>query len=219
MALRYYPLTRIITNRYTRGGEFLLPNGAPYTGRYYVTFDNKIFTGINPVLGTNIQLTPVQNRLALNTGTAFNNIGAGTANTNQAYTVAKTGTGQADFNNKLVQLVPYYPTPLDEDYARGYFVRYFAKNVSGPSYVFEISKLDWTKIQNGDVDDTVLGYETVDMLWQLTGPLKDKRVSQYQIIGGVFDTNKRVTEGKQKVFNGIKEFIGEDYVKFARITP
>jgi nitric oxide reductase activation protein len=36
---------------------------------------------------------------------------------------------------------------------------------------------------------------------------------------GVYDTNKRVTEAKQKTFRGIVEFIGGDYVKFARITP
>lgn len=216
MSLRYYPLTRIITNRYTRGGEFLLPDGRPYTGKYYVTYDNKVYSGINPVLGSNILLTPVQNKLSLNTGAVLSTSTAGLSNPVQEYTVAKNQVG---FNNKLTELVPYYPTPLEEDYARGYFTRYFAKNVSGTNYVFEISKLDWTKIQNGDLGDTVLGYESIDMLWRLTGPLKDKRVSQYQIIGGVLDTNKRVTEAKQKVFNGIKEFIGEDYTKFARITP
>jgi hypothetical protein len=56
------------------------------------------------------------------------------------------------------------------------------------------------------------------MLWQLTGPLNDTRISQYQIQGGVFDTNKRVTEAKQKGFNGIIDFIGGDYTKFAKIT-
>jgi hypothetical protein len=56
------------------------------------------------------------------------------------------------------------------------------------------------------------------MFWQLTGPKNDKRVSQYQIIGGVYDTNKRVTEGKAKGFIGIVEFIGGDYTKFAKLT-
>lgn len=219
MALRYYPLTRVITNRYTRGGEFLLPNGSSYSGRYYVTFDNKFYTGINPVLGTNIPLTPVQNRLALNSGTSLSTSNVNTTNLTQEYTAARSNLNQVNFNNKLTELVPYYPLPTDEDYTRGYFTRYFAKNVSGTGFVFEISKLDWTKIQNGDLGDTVLGYQTMDMFWQLTGPLKDQRVSQYRIIGGVFDTNKRVTESKQKLFNGIVEFIGGDYTKFAKITP
>jgi hypothetical protein len=219
MSLKYYPLTRIIPNKYTRGGEFLLPNGQPYTGRYYITYDNVAYAGINPALGSNEVLTPVQSKVAANTGTSLNSNNVLVSNTTQAYTAAKSTTSQVSTNTQLVELTPYYPVPLDSDYARGYFTRYFAKNVSGPGYVIEISKLDWTKIQNGNVDINVLGYETTDMLWQLTGPLNDTRISQYQIQGGVYDTNKRVTEAKAKGFVGLIAFIGGDYTKYARITP
>ena len=58
--LKYYPLTRIIPNKYTRGNEFLLPNGTPYTGRYYLTYDNKAFSGATPVVGQNELLTPIE---------------------------------------------------------------------------------------------------------------------------------------------------------------
>jgi hypothetical protein len=44
-------------------------------------------------------------------------------------------------------------------------------------------------------------------------------VSQYQIKGGVYDTNKRVTEQKALTFRGLIEFIGGEYTKFAKITP
>ncbi len=74
-------------------------------------------------------------------------------------------------------------------------------------------------IQNGEIPDNVLAYETADILWQLTGPLNNKRISQYQVQGGVYDTNKRVTEAEAKTFRGLVEFIGGDYTKFARITP
>ena len=83
----------------------------------------------------------------------------------------------------------------------------------------EISQMDYSQLQNGNVSPTVLGYESTSMLWQLTGPLKNTRKSQYEIQGGVYDTNKRVTEVKQKGFNGIVEFIGGEYTKFAKITP
>jgi hypothetical protein len=62
-------------------------------------------------------------------------------------------------------------------------------------------------------------YESTSILWQLTGPLKDTRISQYQIKGGVYDTNKRVTEQKALTFRGLIEFIGGEYTKFAKITP
>jgi len=204
--IKYYPLTRIIPNLYTRGDEFATPDGNSYTGRYYLTYDNKAFTGINPVLGANQELT------ALNSG--------GTATSN-AYTAASTQNTQKKTKNSdvtLTELTSYFPVPVASDYSRGYFTRYFAKTVSGAQYVMEISQMDYSQLQNNNVSPTVLGYESTSMLWQLTGPLHDTRISQYQVQGGVYDTNKRVTEAKQKGFNGIVEFIGGNYTQFAKIT-
>lgn len=215
MPIKYYPLNRIIPNLYTRGTEYVTPNGERYTGRYYKTYDGRAFTGINPVLGTNLELIPSDlDQESVHAAGRTVNLSTQTYSNIQIEQQTQNGADAI-----LTELVPYYPTPLESDYQRGYFTRYFAKTVSGPGYVFEISKLDWTKIQNGDVEDTVLGYETADMLWQLTGPLNNRRVSQYQIQGGVYDTNKRVTESKAKSFVGLLAFIGGDYTKFARITP
>lgn len=222
MPLEYYPLNRILENQYTRGNEYLLPNGTPYSGRYYRTFNGKAYTGINPVLGTNIVLTPIA---SANTQKEASLLVPGRAVASgrdakvvKPYADARVQNGQDD-TLALTELTIYYPIVTDEDYARGYFTRYFAKTVSGPGYVFEISKLDWTKVQNGNVDDTILGYETVQMLWQLVGPLKDTRTSQYAVQGGVYDTNKRVTENTAKRFNGLLAYIGGDYTKYAKITP
>ena len=207
--LRYYPLTRIRTNLYTRGNEFVNSKGVRYAGRYYSTYNGKFYTGINPTLGQNDPLTPIaevpqQSNRGVNSPS------------NKAYTTA-TNNGNADA--ELVELTNYYPIPLDSDYTRGYFTRYFAKNVSGPNFIIEISKLDWTKIQNGNVAPNTLGYQTMDMLWQLTGPLNDKRISQYQIQGGIIETNTRVTEAKNKGFNGIVAYIGGEYTKYSKPTP
>jgi hypothetical protein len=220
MPLRYYPLSRVITNRYTRGDEFVKEDGTPYTGRYYTTYTGASFTGVNPVVGENIPLfralqrnerhgeTPTVGGRRTLADTRFGGVGT-----------SDLFTAQEEPATTLNQLVPYFPDPTESDYRRGYFTRYFAKNVSGPGYIIEISKQDWSRIQNGEVEDNVLGYEIADMLWQLTGPLNDRRISQYQIQGGVFDTNKRVTEGEERTFRGLIAFIGGDYTKFARITP
>ena len=211
--IKYYPLTRIKPNLYTRGNEYLLPDGKSYTGRYYLTYDNKVFTGINPVVGTNIELSRIQTQeYPLQAGPA----------PDASYTAATTQNTQragSASSLELTAITPYFPLPLESDYARGYFTRYFAKMVSGPGYVMEISQNDWSMIENGDVSPTMLSYEITNMIWQLTGPLNDKRVSQYQVKGGVYDTNKRVTEAKAKSFVGLVAFIGGDYTKFARITP
>lgn len=222
MPLKYYPSAGIQENKYTRGGQFVLPDGTPYTGRYYLIFDGRAFTGINPVLGANVPLRPVEQLRetegsVLTPGTPL--INGQVENIVAPYARARVQSGYGENSTRLTELTPYYPVVTDSDYARGYFTRYFAKTVSGVGSIFEISKADWTKIQNGDIEaENILGYESIDMLWQLVGPLRDTRVSQYQIKGGVFDTNKRVTETKNKVFNGLLQYIGEDYTKFARIT-
>ncbi len=204
----YYPSTRIKTNLYTRGNEYQLPNGRSYTGRYYLTYKGEAYTGINPVVGTNQLLKPIPT----------NTDPAAPAN---SYTVASS-QNQSRFVNEseiqLKELVPYYPIPTESDYNLGYFTRYFAKYVTGPQYIVEISQTDYANIKNGNVAPTILSYETEQMLWQLTGPKNDTRISQYQIKGGVFDTNKRVTEAKERTFRGIVNYIGGDYTKFARIT-
>jgi len=208
MALRYYPQTQIKQDLYTRGGQFALPNGKSYAGKYYTTSDGKIYTGINPAIGASELLTPIT---ANTTGFTLEQSTYAASNLplNQTLT-------QSDL--KLTTLTSYFPIPLPTDYARGYFTRYFAKYVTGPGYVIEISQTDWTKIQNGQVSSTSLGYLSTSILWQLTGPLHNTRLSQYQIIGGVYDTNKRTTDAAALNFVGLKAFIGEDYIKFAKIT-
>jgi hypothetical protein len=212
MALRYYPETRIRTNLYTRGNEFTTPDGKTYAGRYYLTYDNKAFVGINPVLGTNEELT------AISTTANLSNSNNSTNNTYLAASTQNTQKKVKESNVTLSEIDSYFPVPVASDYARGYFTRYFAKSVSGPQFITEISQMDYSQLQNGNVSPTILGYQSTSMLWQLTGPLHDTRVSQYQVKGGVYDTNKRVTEAKQVGFRGIVEFIGGDYVKFAQIT-
>jgi hypothetical protein len=61
-------------------------------------------------------------------------------------------------------------------------------------------------------------YQAIGLFWKLTGPLNQKRVSQYDIRAGIIDTNKRLVEDMNKSFLGIKEFIGEKYDQFAKPT-
>ena len=216
--IKYYPQTRIKTDLYTRGNAYKLPNGTPYTGRYYLLYDGIAYTGVNPVVGTNQQLTPINSRSSTITNS--------TASPSTQYAVTTFKNSFSNKNNnttlsnfELKELVPFYPTPVESDYQLGYFTRYFAKNTTGPGYILEISQNDYANVTNGVYNSTSLLYEITSLLWQLTGPLNNKRLSQYQIQGGVFDTNKRVTEAKTVSFKGLVDYIGGDYIKFARITP
>ena len=215
--LKYYPLTRIKPNLYTRGTTYKLANGKPYVGRYYLTYKGEAFTGANPVLGTNQPLIRIDSPL-LNESLTL-------SNANLSYTVTKlvNASSQKELdqvlnNQQLTDIKPYYPIPLASDYQLGYFYRYFAKIVTGPGYIFEISQTDYANIQNNLLPANFRVYETTSMLWQLTGPLNDTRVSQYQIKGGIINTNRRVTEQKALTFKGLVEFIGGEYTKFAKPT-
>lgn len=216
--IKYYPQTRIKTDLYTRGTTYKLPNGTPYTGKYYLLYDGTAYAGANPVVGTNQQLTPIDQPL-----TTINN---STASPSIQYTLTTAKkpfsdrTNSLDLSNlQLDELTPYYPIPTQSNYQVGYFTRYFAKNTTGPGYILEISENDYANVKNGAYNSTNVLYEITTLLWQLTGPLNDRRLSQYQIQGGVYDTNKRVTEARSIGFRGLVEYIGGDYIKFAKITP
>ena len=217
MALKYFPLSRVSTNKYTRGNEFVQLDGTPYVGKYYATYNNKFFTGINPALGANEEIIPA------NTSTGRSRNDAALVRSVDNITVVSVSSAAYDqstgqLSGNLTELNPYVPVPLPSDYQRGYFTRYFAKKVSGAGYIIEISQQDWAQVGNGNLDKGLLSYETADMLWQLTGPMYNTRISQYQIQGGVYDTNKRVTEAEEKTFRGIISYIGGNYTKFAKIT-
>lgn len=216
--IKYYPLTRIKTDLYTRGNVYRLPNGKAYVGKYYITYKGEAFTGANPVVGTNQPLSRIQGSPDSNSPTtSLNSNLTGNLRYND-YNIAISQNTNGLARTNLQDIKPYYPIPVDLDYQVGYFTRYFAKIVTGPGYIFEISQSDYANIQNNNLPINFRVYETTNMLWQLTGPLTDTRVSQYQIKGGIITTNKRVTEQKSLSFKGLVEFIGGDYTKFARPT-
>lgn len=215
--IKYYPLSRVKANLKTSGRDYLL-NGKPYSGAYYLTYRGEAFTGVNPAQGPNEPLEPITAKVLRRSPYTYN--GALKIPERKPTKRSKPEDQIRDVlpaQQQLKQVVSYYPIVLESDYTRGHFKRYFAKKVNTAGNILEISPEDWDLITY-DTDKTYEDYEVLEMFWQLTGPQKDTRVSQYQVIGGVYDTNKRITENSAKNFNGIVEFIGGDYTKFARIT-
>jgi len=113
--------------------------------------------------------------------------------------------------------VSFYPQPIESDYKRGYLIRYFTKKIND-TFVIEISEDEYNNIVNGTTDYDIRIYQTQKILWKITGPLNSQRQSQYNIIPGIIDTNKRLTETANKTFLGIVDYIGGDYTKYAKPT-
>lgn len=185
-------------------------NGQPYSGKYYKTIDGEFYSGPNPETGPSEKLTEVKNYV----GTpGLNNINV-TFNTQQELAI-KTNVVSTRIPGKPNS---FYPQPLEEDYKKGYLIRYFTKKENEPGFIVEISRDEYNSIVNGTADYDIRLYQVITILWKLTGPLKNTRMSQYNVIPGIIDTNQRLTETANKTFLGIVEFIGGDYVKFARPT-
>jgi len=209
MPIRYYPSFRVKTNLTTRGNEYRL-NGVPYSGLYYATYDGKFYTGANPAVGPNERLDPIKNNLL-----STNQRGRLSPESRSQFTITAAAVVEP---KDRTQPTSYHPKPTEPDYNRGYFYRFFVKKINEQGYVKEISEQEYVDIEQGTVEYDVSYYQIQSILWKLTGPLNTVRLSQYDIRAGIVDTNKRLIEGADTKFLGLKAFIGEDYAKFARPT-
>jgi hypothetical protein len=210
MSLRYYPSFRIKPNLNATGKEFLL-NGKPYVGKYYETYDGKFFSGANPILGPNEPLSP-------NVGYP-NAPGLKLTGLSDSTKIAFASKTKAETNDvDTTEPTGYQPKPLESDYTKGYFYRYFVKKINERGYVKEISETEYKSIQDGSATYDVSYYQTERIMWKLTGPLNTVRLSQYDIRAGITDANKRIVETVDQRFLGLKTYIGEEYAKFSRPT-
>jgi len=212
--LRYYPSFAIQPNLNTVGGEFFL-DGQPYSGKYYETYDGRAFTGSTPEVGPSEPLERIRSYASAP--------GLGNANLSSKSKrdlASRTGVVQSTATNSRIPGQPnsYYPRPIEQDYKKGYIIRYFTKKENERGFVTEISQDEYNSIINGTTDYDITIYQTTTILWKLTGPLKSTRESQYNIIPGIIDTNQRLTESANRTFLGIVDFIGGEYSKFARPT-
>lgn len=206
--LKYYPSFRVKTNQKTTGNRLLL-NGVPYSGDYYQTYDNKFFSGPDPIVGPSEELKPYEN---YGNSDYLNTSSLPTSVKNQFLKQTNVTKTEA------TEPTSYYPKPTEEDYTRGYFIRYFIKKINSKGFVIEISEDEYNNFNNGTVRYDVSFYLVTQIFWKITGTLNTKRYSQYDIRLGIIDVNKKNTEEAGKKFLGLIEFIGGEYAKFSRPT-
>jgi hypothetical protein len=212
--IRYYPKNRIKSNQYTSGGEYR-KNGADYAGYYYTTYDGRVFTGKDPYdIDANIPLDKLVSQTMV-------------SQINEDTSINKTLNVQAPFDPSYVFALDqqtgvtpqqYYPEPTPEDYQKGFFIRYFAKKRNESTGIIEISKASFDNYQ---INSNLLAYsiyQTVDVFWKLTGPLRDDRVGKKYPEAGIIDTNERIVTSKDQVFKGLKAYIAGNYTKFSRTS-
>jgi hypothetical protein len=212
--LRYYPSFAIKPNLNTSGDTFTL-NGVPYSGKYYETYDGRAFTGPNPEQGPNEQLKRITR---FYDAPGINGVAIPQSLKNKI--ASQTGLTPSTLQNPRIPGQPntYYPQPTEQDYKKGYVIRYFTKKENERGFITEISQDEYNSIVNGTADYDISIYQTTTILWKLTGPLRSKRESQYNVIPGIFETNQRLTEKANLTFLGIVDYIGGEYTKYSRPT-
>lgn len=152
----YFPKSKINVLE-TSGGDFIIKGSdRPYTGKYIATSDNKYYAGSNPSkLG--IELEKAQPGEGSNMGNDRNV---------KIYNILKKQKhiflkGRKSADSKK-------PPPTEDDYKRGFFVRYFMKKVNDHSYI-EIDKKTYDDFYNeNDYNLFTVG----SLQWALIGDVR-----------------------------------------------
>lgn len=199
MALRnklYYPKSHIITNLRTAGKEWMLEDGTEYVGYYHRYVDGNVLTGA------------VYNRMESKKLIPY--VSVVTQPNNFIYDRLRTRSAYASPNASIT-------LPTLENYNTGKFTRYILRrrNATGVHDFLEIDEAQFKLWRNpkGGIDPNI--YDALTLDWKLTGPLRDVIGSNgVRIEPGVYDTNQRMVQLKEKDFPRIEDFL-TDYVEFS----
>jgi hypothetical protein len=200
----YFPKSKIKTNLYTNGNEFILLNGESYIGYYHETYNSKFFTGKIPEdlsiqelikisVTSNIQSVDKKDSKYISISPNFSS-----TNNNIFYNKLKP-----NITNEGTLPTIYFPTPSSSDYQLSEFTRYFCKKTNQNIYI-EISLDYYTKLVNQDPSSLYTLYFPFKMQWKISG---DKEQ--------VFLTNKNMTKYTENQFKlpGLGVYL-KDYLKF-----
>jgi hypothetical protein len=194
--MSYYPKSKIITNLYTNGGEYIiLETNQEYIGYYYKTYDGKIFSGKNPNDSPIKELEPISNnQIQTDDITAVFTYEA------LVYNILKNK------DSSEVKIYPtfYYSQPTQNEYNLGEFQRYFVKKINESIYL-EVNKDTYTAIKNKDSKYAFEYYLPFTFAWQIYGNRVDiLKINRNTVL---------LTEQNLKI-KGLQEFLKNQYDKF-----
>lgn len=219
----YIPKNKIKTNLYTKGEEYKnVVTGAPYTGYYWTMYTGKFFTGKNPNDAPTEEIVPIT--------AVIDSVWDLTSQQKQFQQYAANWDGETapgkyqsmedidTYNNirridiSVTKQVPqqYYPTPTDEEYELGVFMRYFVVKTNENIYI-ELDKTTYNKMVDQDIQYLYELYIPFKIQWTLVG--EEAEVSA---------ANRNILELKEASLNksGLTEFLNKpttfslDYLQF-----
>lgn len=169
----------------------MLVDGTEYIGFYHTYIDGTVLTGA--------EYNAVQSK------TLIPYVSSDENTTNSVYNSLRP------ISNAITPLHSF-AIPTLEDYKQGKIVRYFIKkrNYNNINDLFEINETQFNLWQSRRIDYTL--YTATSMDWKLTGPLNDVKTTTVEY--GVYDTNMRMVNLKEKEFAGIASYL-TDYIELS----
>jgi hypothetical protein len=162
----YYPKSQITNGLFTLGGQWMEMDGTDYAGPYHTYTDGNVYTGGTFFKGS-VKLIPWKPQ----------------SNSDKKY---------KEIVNIQVDeyIAPKYhlPRPLDEDFERGWFNRYFVFKRNEPiTSIIEVDKKQYDGISYNNkkkIDNWL--YDKYSLRWRLMGePSEIASTNRKKIFGGV----------------------------------
>jgi len=162
----YYPKSQITNGLFTLGGQWMEMDGTDYAGPYHTYTDGNVYTG-STYFKESVKLIPWKPQ----------------SNSDKKY---------KEIVNIQVDeyIAPKYhlPRPLDEDFERGWFNRYFVFKRNEPiTSIIEVDKKQYDGISYNNkkkIDNWL--YDKYSLRWRLMGePSEIASTNRKKIFGGV----------------------------------
>ena len=181
---RYYPLSQIKTNLYTKGNEYVISlTGLPYKGYYHQTSNGQLFSGKTPSDPPVNQLSPIESQVE---NDEFTNPGV---NDKQSFWTIGNPNYKYSQNIDPVPPTSFYPKPIEIDYELGEFERYFLSKSNEIKFL-EIDPFTYSQYLSKDPYVQYQLYLPLKVSWVLTGVKEEVYKVNYKTVERVQQNNQ-----------------------------
>lgn len=217
----YIPKSKIQTNLYTEGNEYVyVLSGEYYAGYYYSVADEKFYTGKNPNVSDSKEIVPAASFTADspedpdNYDYAILTLGIDSGvedslNTHARYNFFKQENNPDTFNSNQRRLIPPFTPvlPTQKDYDLGVFVRYFCKKRNENIYI-EIDENIYNRLVERDPTIAFDLYRPFKLNWTLTSSTNNENE-----VGLTNSNMVKLISVRQKA-PGLDVYLKFDYTKY-----
>tara|TARA_R110000744_G_scaffold64666_5_gene133029 strand:- start:727 stop:1317 length:591 start_codon:yes stop_codon:yes gene_type:complete len=194
----YYPQSKILTNQYTNGQEFVyLSTGVSYEGVYHIFANGKIYTGKNPRDGQTEELIISEDLEYLNEIPDVFDIPQTLVPSLTPYDAIRQRQNIKSPMSELIE--PKYSEPV---ISYPSFKRYFLRRTNNVIFT-EVSQIDFNAIKIKDPKYNFGIYTPFELIWTTSG-------------ANIAETNQKMTFLTEKRFKvyGLSKYI-TNYTEFS----